>query len=188
MGGDSGFTLIEMMIVVAIIGVLASAAIPAFMRYMARARNIEGIHNSSKIADGARAYFDAHGVLPASSCSPTFCSGYAGAPMIPSQFEICRSYGGVYPEAAKVQFKQPPYKEMFDQLLFYPEGNIRFFHMFTSSSFKPPSAGTYGYTWVSRYETCPSSGKRRWIRFRHYLRYVNGILDKQGPHRHIRIM
>jgi len=56
--GEQGFTLIEMMIVVAIIGVLASAAIPAFLRYMASARDVEGTHNTRKIGAAARAYFD----------------------------------------------------------------------------------------------------------------------------------
>jgi type IV pilus assembly protein PilA len=44
---DSGFTLIEVMTVVAIIGILAAVAVPQYQDYIARSRVVEGMNLSS---------------------------------------------------------------------------------------------------------------------------------------------
>ncbi len=52
-----GFTLIELMIVVAIIGILAAVAIPAFMDYMKKSKKTEASLQLNKINKNDKTYF-----------------------------------------------------------------------------------------------------------------------------------
>jgi len=52
-----GFTLIELMIVVAIIGILAAVAIPAFMDYMKKSKKTEAALQLNKIMKNDKVYF-----------------------------------------------------------------------------------------------------------------------------------
>lgn len=52
-----GFTLIELMVVVAIIGILAAVAIPAFLKNAKKAKTTEATINVKKLSDGAVSYY-----------------------------------------------------------------------------------------------------------------------------------
>ena len=74
---EQGFTLIELMIVVAIIGILAAIAIPAYQDYTVRAQVTEGMNLASPVETGIAEYFANTGSFPAAlsnvgiSSSPT---------------------------------------------------------------------------------------------------------------------
>ncbi len=55
---DEGFTLIELMIVVAIIGILAAIAIPAFINYVKRSKTSEAPANLKALFTGASGLYN----------------------------------------------------------------------------------------------------------------------------------
>ena len=57
----SGFTLIELMVVVVIIGVLSTVAIPAFMRFQMRAKSVEAGVNLQAISKAEESYYAEYG-------------------------------------------------------------------------------------------------------------------------------
>ena len=64
----SGFTLIELMITVAILAVVAAVAVPAYNGYVATARNVEALDNLSSIQIAEVEYFlQNNAYIPAST-------------------------------------------------------------------------------------------------------------------------
>jgi len=70
-----GFTLIELMIVVAIIGILASIAIPSFLRYGLRTKSAEVKSNLSAIRTVEETFFSEYGTYQSAAAEPAVIPG-----------------------------------------------------------------------------------------------------------------
>lgn len=62
----NGFSLIELMVVIAIVGVLAAVAVPSYQSYIYRVNLNERFQDLNMIADQARMNFSINGSLPSS--------------------------------------------------------------------------------------------------------------------------
>lgn len=99
---QSGFTLMELMVVVVIIGVLSSVAVPSLHRFIVRSRESEAPTNLAAIARGARDYYNSEqlnkttGVVdpptfPPIATSNNLQNGYATMPTVAPCSEIAGS-------------------------------------------------------------------------------------------------
>ena len=67
MNAQKGFTLIELMIVIAIIGILAAIALPAYQDYTKRARASEGLSLAGGAKTAVTEYYSSNNAWPASN-------------------------------------------------------------------------------------------------------------------------
>jgi type IV pilus assembly protein PilA len=77
---QKGFTLIEMMIVVTIMGILAALAIPAYQNYTIRAQLTEGLSLASAVQTDVMYYYATNGSWPSQMLGPAPGLGYKSKP------------------------------------------------------------------------------------------------------------
>lgn len=79
---NKGFTLIELMIVIAIIGILASIAIPQFSAYRTRSYNAAAMTDIRSAATAQEAYFIENGRYAGSYAHLTLAPDFGTSPYV----------------------------------------------------------------------------------------------------------
>src|ERR1700716_3656331 len=77
---QKGFTLIELMIVVAIIGILAAIAIPAYQDYTIRAQVTEGLNLAAPVKTAIAEHYANNGTWPSALIGGAPALGYTATP------------------------------------------------------------------------------------------------------------
>lgn len=88
-----GFTLVELMIVVAILGILAVVAVPAFIKYLRRAKSVEAFDQLEKIYKASAIYYATPRVRP-TSYERVPCAFPDTVAVTPTEGTCCQSLGG----------------------------------------------------------------------------------------------
>ena len=103
---QQGFTLIELMIVVAIIGILAAIAIPAYQDYTIRAQVSEGLNLAGSAKIAVTEHFQDRGTLPTTNAMAGLAAAadiegnYVSSVAVGAAGAITITYSNVAPQTA----------------------------------------------------------------------------------------
>ncbi|MBK8481572.1 MAG: prepilin-type N-terminal cleavage/methylation domain-containing protein [Proteobacteria bacterium] len=181
---DQGFTVIELLIVLAIISVLATAAAPKMLEYAQKARDVEAMESLSKMADGATAYYQATGHLPV---PPAWAALYPGPLKVswgygPSPADICAHGGRATNEDLAVHYRTAAANYSWDQIAFMPGFAARFTYTFSGvSNFVPGAQTAFANLQAERSIDCTGNAGT-WVAYRSRLFYQDGALRRTTPH------
>jgi len=118
MKGQKGFTLIELMIVVAIIGILAAIAIPNFLQYQMKARQTEARTNVMGIKTSMVSFSGTAG------CNPSIVQWPAVVPAANKQAWNVLGQGALIPTLCQPGPPAGPIVGNFQDIGFAPSGNV----------------------------------------------------------------